>query len=396
MINPYFVYFISFVGVQIVYLFGWSDVYPNISLSLILFNIITFIITLILGVKHYKKNKNKFYITEHSNKRLLPLIFLFVGYFAEYMYTDGMPLTNPKIVYAEYTGIPTLHVILFTFTIFYSTYLFYLFISNKNKWVFISFLSTLLPAILLISRGMLMNIFLGCFFVYAQYVISKKKLSKTVIVGIVSVVLVFLYMFGLFGNYRSNPRTRNVFNTNYVLRIGEATEDFRNSHIPKELFWSYIYISSPLANLQKNINEYEYEINAENLRKFVTVEIIPDFISKRISSTYYEDISKKVKLIKRELVVGTMYMGAYYYIGWVGIIGLFLYMLLIITVYMKIVKNSKEFYVVGIAMLCNIIVLNTFSNILAFSGMVFQLAYPVMFIVIQKCIKKYRTLYQGG
>ncbi|MDD7792752.1 O-antigen polymerase [Clostridium sp. 'White wine YQ'] len=390
MINPFFVYLVSFVGVLLTYLLGWSNLYPNLSLSLIVFLIVTFLSSGFLGRYYYKINGTEFNLISYKKKYMYGVYFIIIGFLLEFIYTKGMPLTNSSIIYADYKGIPTIHVILYTFTIFYSIFLFYLFICTRKKILIGGFIVTLIPSFLLISRGMLLNIFIGCFFVGLQYIVSKKLINKKVILGISSSILVVFFIFGLFGNYRNNKQissVENKFSSDYILSIGEASNGFRNSIIPKPFFWAYLYISSPLANLQKNIDEYNPNINNVNFKKFITVEIIPDFISKRISSTYVKDSSKKVKLIKPNLVVGTVFMGAYYYLGWVGIILIYLYMAIFIFIYLKLIKENKTYYVVGIASLCNIIALNTFSNMLSYSGMLFQLVYPLAFFYFSKFIK---------
>ena len=58
---------------------------------------------------------------------------------------------------------------------------------------------------------------------------------------------------------------------------------------------------------------------------------------------------------------------------------MFIYLMAIIYLYMKLLGRDNKFRVVGIAMLCNIIVLNTFSNIIVFAGMSMQLAYPILY-----------------
>jgi len=356
---------------------------------------VSFLISGFLGIRHYKEDNNKFNVIDYKKEYVYGIIFIAAGYVAEYVYTRGMPFTNPDILYLDYKGIPTLHVILYTFTIFYSVFLFYLFICNKKRRLIMLFIISLIPSVLLISRGMMVNIFIGCFFVSLQNILQNKVLSKKVMLSTCGVVLSVFFVFGMFGNYRSNKNVESVtnkFSSDYILSVGGASEGFKGSFIPKPFFWAYLYISSPLANLQKNVSEYAPELNADNLRKFVTVEIVPDFIAKRISSTYEKDIYKRVELIKPELVVGTMYMGSYYFLGWAGIILIYLYMTIFSYLYLKLLKKNKIYYVVGVASLCNIIALNTFSNMMSFSGMLFQLVYPLILPYIGPFIGKFKGI----
>ncbi len=81
-------------------------------------------------------------------------------------------------------------------------------------------------------------------------------------------MVVLLYFFGVLGNYRMVKSSSNE----YFMEVAEATDSFRNSRIPKEYFWSYIYISSPLANLQNNINENRPE--QIRVKDFISTELI--------------------------------------------------------------------------------------------------------------------------
>lgn len=393
MINPYYVYVLSFFAVLLVYSFGWSTVYPSLSGETITLLAVTSIVCIYLGNKFRKTFKNRFDVSEENKLTNYGFIFIVVGYVLEFLYEGGIPLLNSDVNYMQFGGIPVFHVIIYTFTIFFATYLFYIYICNRDKKNIIMYFCTWIPSILLVSRGMLVNIIISSFFVAAQFCISRKIINKKIIVGIVSFSLVGLYLFGLMGNYRSNELNDSGYNkSDYILSVGEASDGFSESIIPKPFFWGYLYISSPLANFQKNVDNHSVDITLDNFRKFVTVEIIPDFISKRISKTYFEDAQKDVELIKRELVVGTFYMGPYYYLGFLGVALIFIYMISICSIYIYLLKDSKEFFVVGMAMLCNIIALNTFSNILSFSGMCFQLVFPVLFYIVNKYKHKLRFL----
>ncbi len=55
MINPYFMYIVAFVIAIIVYQLGWSYVFPEISLSLLLFLIFTIVSAFFIGFYVYNK-----------------------------------------------------------------------------------------------------------------------------------------------------------------------------------------------------------------------------------------------------------------------------------------------------------------------------------------------------
>lgn len=243
MINPYYIHVISFVLVLFAYLFRWSDLYPELSLSLIIFLLCTIIIALIIGTAFVKDKVIVFENLSYKNNMQLITILILAGYGLEFLYAGNFPLLSifggPAVPYHEF-GIPTFHVLLVTFNSFYAVYLFQLCLTEKlaqRKKVIILFILTLIPSVLIMNRGMLVMIMMSCVFIYLikfQYKITFKKIA-----GLAVFLLFALYLFGVLGNMRLNSmyQTNTSLNDNELfLDIGGATEEFRQSFIPKEFF----------------------------------------------------------------------------------------------------------------------------------------------------------------
>ncbi|MBU3091664.1 oligosaccharide repeat unit polymerase [Clostridium sp. CF011] len=396
MANPFLIYIISFLTVILFYAFGWSDAYPGLTWTTIMFFILTFVICGFAWAYTRKKKIINYVDAEYSNNLIYVTILIILGNIAEFIYFGSIPIFSKKINYLEFRGIPTFHVILYTFTIFFAVYLYHVYISTRKKIVILLYLICLIPSVLLISRGMFMNIFLGCFFVTLLKVDLNLNFYKKNITKFIILFLAMFYFFGVFGNYRNNTlnKSEEKFSSNYILEVGEASQRFKKSIIPKPFFWAYIYISSPLANLQLNIDKTSPQINTNNLMKFVGNEIVPDFLSKRFFSKTDVREENAVLLIKPELTVGSFYLGAFHYLGWAGVAILFLYLIGICYFYITLLSKSNMFAITGVAMLCNIVALSTFSNILSFSGMSFQLCYPLIFEGILVFKRKYKRKYK--
>src|SRR6185369_12758330 len=150
-------------------------------------------------------------------------------------------------------GVPSLHVFTVTFTSFYCIYLFRLLLESKKKVYLLLYFINMSSAILIYSRSMLFFNLASSFFLYLLCLdkIPYKKLLLSV-----PIIITLFYLFGVVGTARVSFESKTSYDQNSFLDNGKATVQFRNSIIPKEFFWPYIYISSPLANLQVNINTY--------------------------------------------------------------------------------------------------------------------------------------------
>jgi hypothetical protein len=194
--------------------------------------------------------------------------------------------------------------------------------------------------------------------------------------------VVLFYLFGVAGNIRCSHqygRTENITSSDIILGIGDAKDSFRESIIPKEFFWAYLYISSPLANLQNTmISDGPADLTVSRLLHFTNFEILPDFASKRIAN-FLEIERINIKQITPALTVGTVYARSYVYLDWLGLALMFSFTMLVSFSYIILLRRDNVFFITGISILNTVILFNIFSNMFYFSGVSFQLAYPLFF-----------------
>lgn len=314
------------------------------------------------------------------------------GYVAEFIYHRNFPLlavfTKIPLSYHEF-GIPTFHVFLVTFNSFFSIYLFQMILSEtrKRKYLIIFYISTLVPSLLIMNRGMLVMILISCLFVYL--IKYQRQITSRKIAGLLAIGLLGLYLFGVAGNVRVNnsyQTNTSLFNNDLFMQIGGASEDFKQSLIPKEYFWGYIYLASPLANLQETINEFEFkeDINIPDSLKLTITQMLPDFISKRIVALYDFEIPSG-KQITQELNVSTAFTQPFVILGWVGISLFTLFIFTFAFFYILLLKRlNSEFFIIGVAIINTMFLFNTFTNMFAFTGLSFQLVYPMLFTLLRK------------
>ena len=368
--NPFYIYILSFLIVFFVYSFEWSTAFPRISMSTKIFFGITFIISCILGYPLKKYYENIRLIIPESKKNKICLIFFAIGYSVEFIYNGGIPLyliiRNIPYQYTTF-GIPSLHVFLHTFISFYSVYLFHQFLSNRKKNVLFLYLLTLIPHILIVNRGSLFIVLVSSLFVF---LLSIKTLRIKYLFFISLFILVFFYFFGYLGNIRSANGDKY-----YIPKESLASKSFIDGPIPKEYFWGYAYIASPMANFQHNVNTATPQPSLKSGICLYKNELLPDFISKRLPEI---ECGNGVNRVFPFYNVSTLYAPSYSLMGWFGPIILFIYGCFIALFYTFTISRKSIYYVTGLAILMTTFLHNTFTNMWSFSGLSFQLIYPLI------------------
>lgn len=379
--NPYIIYAIGFVIAMALYTLKWSELYPSLSFWLVLFVIATAFLSILIGLLLHKKNYISYNAVFFSPFKLwLVTLLIIVGILFECAYLHTIPikaiLSNQKDYKYQDFGIPTFHVFLVTFNSFWATFVFHNFISQKKKHLLLCYIFCLIPAIIIFSRSMIMLNLTSAFFIVFM---SSKHIAKLMMKAVV-IVLLLLFVFGLAGNLRESHGSslNDVF-----LSLGKATPSFRQSDIPKEFFWSYIYISSPLANLQQTINIHDGSgFTWQKFGTYANKSFLPDFISKRI--TIFTQPDEKINKILFAFTVGSTYAICYAYIGWWGMILMFLYMMVFNMAVILLVPKRSMFFVTGISILNCIMLFSLFDNMIAYSGTSFQLFYVIVFGLLGK------------
>jgi len=368
--NPFYLYIFSFSIVIAIYQLGWSNIYPSLSFGLILFFIITFIASFFLGSIIDKHKPISYVQADKAVNVGKTIIGIYVLFLLEFLHNKGIPLILMFTTTYDYRdfGIKTLHPILETFASFYSVYIFYLWLSTKQSKYLLYLFSLLIFPILIYHRGMLLINLTCLLFVYLIYI---DKIRFKVFAPISIIIIVLLYLFGVAGNFRSTKSSSNK----YFLKISCATVKFKNSIIPNEYMWSYIYATSPLANLQNTINNNPY--SNSHFKEFILTELCPDYISKRIAPIFIKE-QAKINLISPNFMVGTVYSRSFTLIGWLGVYLMFIFNSVFIFIYLFLLRKNNKFYVIAISILCTYVVYNTFTNMFFFSGLSFQLVYPFL------------------
>ena len=371
---------------MVIYLLGWSELYPKLSIVLVAFLLITMAAHLLSHLKFKTIAFTK--LEDEKIPVIKTTIFIFILWIAEFIYEGGIPLIK-ILFHLRYNyrlfGIPSLHVFIVTFSSFFTVYLFHLYLSRRTKLLLILYLLNLSAALLIYNRGMLIFNLTGSAVIYFM---SIKKISWPRTGLVAGTIVVGLFLFGVLGSLRSSREANEPYNNENFMDVGKATESFRKTGIPKEYFWAYIYVTSPLANLQYNLNEHpEPVVNANTIFWTGVNEFLPDFITKRIHVLRGTQPAKEWR-IGYSFTVHTVYSRAYSYSGWVGMTMMALFVLSVPWIYMKVIKQESDFFITGWAILCTMYFFMSFENTFRFTGLSLQLAYPIAFALWEKYISK--------
>ena len=388
--NPFAVFAIAWLLCLYFYSLNWATIFPLLSSKLFIFLsclIVVFMATSIIF------NRVNLLVT---NKPALPqykilLIFNILLFASNFLYS-GIPVI--KGIRVSDFGIPTIIVISVTLNGFTSVYLFYLFLITKRKkfLLYISFCLCLF--ILSYSRGNFMMSIVTMFFLWIN--VNRPILTIKKIIVITSGLLLIIYLFGVAGNYRSISQVADLdksfdtsYNSNLILTIGGESDSFKENIVPNEFFWTYIYITSPLSNLQYNINKNDPAFSLTGILHIMIDELSFDAVSKRIN-TLLNRKKTEVDLLIRQLTVSTTLAGSYYDAGWPGMIFFMVVFWLFPFLYsILILKNPLG--VIGISTLCTVYFFSIFDNMFILTGLTLQIFCPILLNFLNKINFKMTT-----
>ena len=369
--NPLYIYLIGFALSFLVYLLDWSELYPDISTSMIIFFSITFFCFGCFGLAiSYLKLIQKTYSKTSTMQIVISAFILLFFYLIEFLVEGDIPLISKLlgkagVHYMEF-GIPLLHGTLISFNSFLIAHTFSTYLSTKNKLLLKIYLLLYIPALLFFSRSILMLGLLTSVFIYIHY---SDKLKFNNQLKLLALGVVALYLFGVLGNLRSGG--------DYIYEQSMATEEFMESSIPKEFYWTYLYVASPLANFQNTVNKTQKV--EKDFVGFIFYENMPQIISKNLGKPLQIPQRDLVRLIPW-LTVGTTYAKSISYLGWLGPYLLFICNLVVyLAIIMFMVPRRSNYHITTLSILSVIILLNIFANMLVVTGISFQLVYCVIF-----------------
>jgi hypothetical protein len=362
LINPFFAYAAGFLLALAVYSLGYSDLYPPLQPSLEWFLLLTCVVCVFLGYTTNRRTHPVAFHPEPVRTHLLIFMVLVATFTVEVAANRGVPLLQivggQDVDYREF-GVPVLHVAFSGFCYFFAVYWFDLYLLRSGR-IFLAFSgSAFATSILIYSRGAFVVTLIALIAVYVR----RRGFSRRLLIAFAVLFGGILWGFGVLGDIR----THGTSGESIILAVGDASDKFRDSNIPTELFWPYLYTSSPLANLQLNVTG---RVSSDSPGLYFALEFLPDFVSKRIVSEA-DTLKSSPILITEQLTVCTMYGRAFVLMGWLGLCFTFVYSITVSIVCLNILKNSK-YLVATTGILSSLAFLGIFDNLYILSGGILQ------------------------
>jgi hypothetical protein len=372
--NPFYLYCISFTLAVLLYHLGWSDLFPELSSALILFFCVTFILFLVCGVI-FSKKKTLYTRSISADTRLITAISVIIVILGlvNILYMGYLPILDRSHNYREF-GMPVIDPVFNTLSIFFSVVLFHQFLRSGDKKQLSWYFLILFIQIIIFRRSTIIWILVSSSILYTIY---KQGLRVMVVVSFVVLIPVFSFLFGFYGN------TRSSLKKSFVLEDLGASESFKSRGISYNHYMTYLYLASPIANLQENVDK-SVIIKEKSFKDFLFYSIIPESITMRLEKSFNLK-QPECHLISPNLLAGTMYMVSFNRFQWSGMAMLFLYLSGFILLCLYILAKWNSFSLETYSILCAMVCLLIFSNFLNRLDVLLMLfVYPVFFHMIFK------------
>ncbi|MBX2807536.1 MAG: hypothetical protein KTR20_02805 [Cellvibrionaceae bacterium] len=369
LINPFIIYVIIVALTLLLYQLGWSSIYPPISSYLVTFFGVTCALAVLLAFFIHKKITR---IRSYQPGQLpkYTIFFLLPCFIADFVYTGFVPFISMMggelFIYhrALFEGVPSLHVFTVTFSSAFSTIRFADFLHSRKKVYLLEAIIPLVFFLLIIYRGPIFIVLVSWVFAYTAW---RSTLTWKELIAVCALAISALYAFGVLGDLREKG-------TVGIYGLGKPSERFYKTHIPKQFFWAYIYITSPTANFQETSHT---KINQKQVTSFIINEMHPDFISKRMNQ-FIKTNQVHPAQVANGLSVNGMFSKSFLYLGHAGPFIMFLWLSLIIYTYIMIIAKTT-YFIPCVSLLCTLVTFSFFINTIAYSAISLQLIWPILF-----------------
>lgn len=371
-LNPFYWYAAIWSGVLLLYPLGWASAYEPLDPRLTAFFLATIALSLVLGF-YFGRQLKRITLAYHPPR--FPGVcaaVMLLGYAADFLYAGFVPLiaalTGSERTYKDFEGISVFHTLLLTFSLFFGAYMCYCFLHEKRrlcKWRYAAYIALVaLMFLLLYNRASLMFLFFAFFVIFLA---SCRKIRAVHLLCCAAAALLLLFLFGVLGNMRHGSAWND---TSYLMAVAEIDAADVPAALPKPFLWAYVYIVTPLGNLNNLVLHYAPTRQSAG----VIVCLIPDALGTRLLS----DISSiSLPLVISNLTVLSGFGPMYYFGGFLGMLTEFAYMTLLNCFCTRLsLERARYIDSVG-ALCCTVTAFLFFDNFLNYTGILFALVYPL-------------------
>lgn len=271
--SPFNLFSIVLLGVIVLGQLPWSNHYrQELSIEIVFFAAFVVSFNFVFSQLFWKRPawNSEFNIVHKQPSKSLKLQFwiiiiiftinfLFVGTFEIFELRLGRP-------YKDLPSFPGVDTVLHPLIIFFAISAF-----DRGNYFKPLALGTIV-SILMVSRVL--------FFIIFFLFIAKKY--KRVTLKAAPLVFAFLVLFGAIGDFRSkNSYEASLaaeMRTSTTAQIAQPTDSFYSTGLPEEIIWAWIYLISPIKNLQAAIDSNYPSTDYDAIFRF----IFPNFVSDRM------------------------------------------------------------------------------------------------------------------
>ena len=381
-LNPLFAYPVIWSLVLLMYQLSWSRIYAPLNGGLLAFFVATIVLSALIGLVLQRwLNSRPSRVSKLARPPLTRILtaVTVLGLVADFVYEGHVPLfdavTPGGFGYGDFKGIPVIHVLVVTFSLFYAAVLAHAWTRGTGRARHALLGQVLLIAalhLLMLSRQAVMFILL----MLALLFLSSARLTVRRVVATCALALLAAYVFGGIGNMRYGG---SFFDNSYIAELAKASDSFP-SWIPGQFLWAYIYLVSPLGNLNGVVTGLHPQ---DNWAGAVT-NWVPDFLAKRL----FPEFDPSTPLVVDYFNVSTGFAGASKFYGFAGL-GL-TFALLVAAVIGVVLLVRGPLDQPTWAILSGLVLFMFFNNAFSFSGLSFALAYPILISLLYE-VKRLRV-----
>lgn len=300
--------------------------------------------------------------------------FLFtLGFALDFAYQGRVPILSGEYrgfdveaPIQQTVGIPIVHVFLIAGSIFYAISLADRFAGTRQRMYILQFFLIVTLLFLNNSRGYIAFCVFGAILVILAARPRSARFRGVRVIGVLLIAYCLVIGVGLFGNFRS---TGDWFDTSFINRIGLYNEGFP-TFFSEDLKWMYTYLTSPLANLNFNVERFEPTGDAQNLLLAFVPETFSKYaVAEQLTVAYQVDY----------LNASTGYISAYYLGGGVsGLYASFALQVLLLELGLILARRTRVAYNLYTACAAIILVSFVFYNSFSTSATAFLLLFAVI------------------
>jgi hypothetical protein len=306
------------------------------------------------------------------------VVVLLLGYYAVASWRNGgipiIQLLSGQAYDVYGFGIPGVHVAVLALTGYLAVRTLHLYVARRAPRDLIYTLATVAMLIAIANRSAV-SFVVFCWFVI---LLRRWRLTFRRMAALACSALALIALFGLFGDVRLGQQILAATGndtTGAIVLVSRATDAFYETGLPTQFLWGYVYLVSPVVNLNEAFRYAGDGICGQtcDLQGLATWELLPDIISRRLVDLGAAgEFDKSAFLKVPELTASTTFGSA---VGYAGLLGAALVLLALVLLVMQsyAVLRSSEVREEGLAILSCILFFSFFENMIAYSPLFLQL-----------------------